>query len=177
MNDTKAKILEVSASFTQQRGFGGFSYLDLADEIGIKAASIHYYFKGKDALAVALVEHTHKLHNEIFQNLQTSIDDPKSRLEAVIDYFEGYVVDKKFCLCGMLAAELNSVSEEVRNRLNSYFNDYLTWLARQFEEMGQADSDDMAISFLSTLEGALLLARIRNEPEVMRRTLSSYLVT
>ncbi|MCR9213716.1 MAG: TetR family transcriptional regulator [Proteobacteria bacterium] len=175
MNDTKLKILEVAAIYTQQRGFGGFSYLDLADEIGIKAASIHYYFKSKDDLAIALVEHTHELHTDGFQNMQTSIDRPKGRLEAVIAYFQSYVVEEKFCLCGMLAAELNSVSEIVSQRLESYFNDFQTWLAKQFKEMGYSDSDNKAMSFLSTLEGSLLLARLRKDPDVVRNMLTSYI--
>lgn len=177
MNDTKAKILEVAAGFTQQRGFGGFSYLDLADEIGIKAASIHYYFKSKDDLAIALVEYTHKLHNENFENMQASIVHPRDRLKAVIEHFQNYVVERKFCLCGMLVAELNSVSETVSKRLDSYFNDFQAWLARQFKEMGHSDCDDKAMSFLSALEGALILARIRNKPGVIGKALSSYLVT
>lgn len=176
MNDTKAKILEVSASFTQQRGFGGFSYLDLADEIGIKAASIHYYFKSKDDLAVGLVEYTHQQHSEGFQNMQETIKDPQNRLKAVIEYFENYIVEGKFCLCGMLVAELNSVSDKVRERLDSYFTDFQAWLTQQFEEMGHSNAGDKAMSFLSTLEGALLLARIRNKPKVVSRALTGYLV-
>lgn len=175
MNDTQLKILEVASQFTQERGFSGFSYLDLAAEIGIKAASIHYYFKSKDDLAVALVEYTHELHTEGFQNFQKTIDCPKARLEAVITYFQNYVIEKKFCLCGMLVAELNSVSDAVSNRLDRYFSDFQTWLALQFQEMGSDDANYKAMSFLSSLEGSLLLARIRKDPSFVKKMLANYL--
>lgn len=153
INDTKAKILEIAVVFTQQRGFGGFSYLDLADEIGMKATNIHYYFKSKDDLAVALVEYTQELHTEGFQNIQTTIECPQSRLEAVIEYFHSYVVERKFCLCGMLVAELNPVSDKVSKRLDTYFSDFQTWLARQFKEMGHSESDEKAMSLWRFLKG------------------------
>jgi TetR/AcrR family transcriptional repressor of nem operon len=175
MNDTKVKILEVASRFTQERGFGGFSYLDLAAEIGIKAASIHYYFKCKDDLAIALVEYTHEQHSKGFHSIQESVDQPTERLEAIIAHFQNYVVEDKFCLCGMLVAELNSVSETVNKRLDAYFVYFQSWLAKQFVEIGNKDADEKALAFLSTLEGALLLARVKNNPDLVRKMLLNYL--
>lgn len=175
MNDTKLKLLEVASYLTQERGFGGFSYQDLAAEVGIKTSSIHYYFRSKDDLAVALVEYTHELHDEIFQNFQESILYPKDRLEALIDFFQNYITEKKFCLCGMLVAELNSVSGDVRNKLNKYFSYFQTWLAQQFDEIGSNDSNNQAMAFLTTLEGALLIARVRNDPNVVKKMLTNHL--
>ena len=174
MNDTKKKILELASSYTQERGFGGFSYLDLAEEIGIKAASIHYYFKSKDDLAAALVEYTHELHTLGFQNIEANNESPQENLEDVIKHFQNYVENNKFCLCGMLVAELHSVSDRVAQCLDVYFNDFETWIARQFEAMGRKNPDKLAMCFLSTLEGSLLIARVRNNPKILRETLSSY---
>ena len=39
----------------QQRGFHAFSYRDIAEQVGIKTASIHYYFPTKAHLAEAVV--------------------------------------------------------------------------------------------------------------------------
>jgi len=38
MADTKNRILDVAEKLTQINGFNGFSYIDLADEIGVKTA-------------------------------------------------------------------------------------------------------------------------------------------
>lgn len=174
MNETKTKILNLAANLTQERGFGGFSYLDLAEEIGIKAASIHYYFKSKDDLAAALVEYTHELHTLGFQSIEANNKLPQDRLEEIIKHFQNYVVENKFCLCGMLVAELHSVSDRVGKCLDAYFNDFQAWLARQFEAMGRDNADELAMHFLSTLEGALLLARVRNDPKIVREALLSF---
>lgn len=175
MSDTKTKILDLAESLTQERGFSGFSYLDLADQIGIKSASIHYHFKSKDDLAAALVERTHEVHSKGFQDIEATIKSPKKRLESVIEYFQEYVVNRRFCMCGMMAAELNSVSPRVSKLLDIYFIDFQAWLTRQFKEAGHKDAKMKAIGFLSALEGSLLIARLRNEPKLVRDALRDYL--
>ncbi len=175
MTNTKTKILDLAEQLTQTRGFNGFSYLDLADEIGIKAASIHYYFRSKDDLAVALVERTHQSHSQIFEDMNSAVNTPKKRLEAVIEYFQNYAVNKKFCLCGMMAAELQSVSPRVSKLLDVYFTGYQAWLAQQFKEMGHKNAKLLAVRFLSGLEGSLLLARLRNDPKIVHDALIGFL--
>ncbi|MDH8172912.1 DUF417 family protein [Klebsiella pneumoniae] len=44
---TYDKILRLTDTLIQQRGFLGFSYADLEKEIGIRKASIHHHFPGK----------------------------------------------------------------------------------------------------------------------------------
>ena len=173
--DTKTKILDLAEQLTQTRGFNGFSYLDLADEIGIKSASIHYHFKAKDDLAVALVQRIHDTHRNSFQSMEVEIKSSAKRLEAVVEYFQRYVVDQKFCMCGMMAAELQSVSPRVSTLLDAYFNDFQDWLARQFKDMGHKNAKMQALSFLSALEGSLLLARLRNDPKTVADALKRFL--
>ncbi|HJT14927.1 MAG TPA: helix-turn-helix domain-containing protein, partial [Dongiaceae bacterium] len=54
--ETRARILDVAQGLIQQRGYNGFSYRDIADEVGIRAPTIHYYFPAKADLAAALVD-------------------------------------------------------------------------------------------------------------------------
>ncbi|MEP3226289.1 MAG: TetR/AcrR family transcriptional regulator [Parasphingorhabdus sp.] len=177
MTDTKTKILDLAECYTQTRGFNGFSYIDLADAVGIKTSSIHYYFKCKDDLAAALVERVRKAHSEGFDNIEVSITSPKKRLEAVIAFFQQYAVDEKFCLCGMMVAELQSVSPHVSILVDLYFKDFQAWLARQFKEAGHTDAKRQALSFLSALEGSLLIARVRRDPKLVREALRGFLKT
>lgn len=175
MADTRTKILDLAEQLTQTRGFNGFSYLDLAAEIGVKTASIHYHFKVKDDLAVALVERIHEMHRNSFYSMEADIKSPRKRLEAVIQYFQGYAVDQKFCMCGMMAAELHSVSPHVSKLLDAYFTDFETWLTRQFSEVGHKKPRLQALSFLSALEGSLLLSRLRRDPKIVHDALNGFL--
>lgn len=175
MSKTKTKILDVAERLTQTKGFNGFSYLDLADEIGIKNSSIHYHFKAKADLALALVERLHKDHIAVFEDLDKNLDTPQQRLQAVVDYFQSYIQDQKFCMCGMMAAELQSVSPAVRNRLVAYFKDLQAWLTEQFAAMGKPDAKNRALRFVSTAEGSLLLARLENNPKIVGQALKTFI--
>lgn len=163
MTDTKTKILDVAERMTQNKGFNGFSYLDLAAEVGVKTSSIHYHFKAKADLALALVERTHAAHLAAFSRLDVEVPQPQQRLAAMVGVFEGYVIANRFCLCGMLSAELQSVSPVVRGKLRTYFDDMRFWVAKQLEEMGIRDSTKRSLSFVSALEGSLLLARLNGD--------------
>ena len=50
---TYNQILELANKYIQKVGFNAFSYSDLANEIGIKKASIHYHFPSKTDLGIA----------------------------------------------------------------------------------------------------------------------------
>ena len=55
-SDTAARILDVAERLVQLRGFNGFSYADIAAELHITKASLHYHYAGKAELGRALIE-------------------------------------------------------------------------------------------------------------------------
>lgn len=167
--------MDVAEHLTQIKGFNGFSYLDLADAVGIKNSSIHYHFKAKADLALALVERLHKVHRDAFEAFDQNLDTPQQRLQALVDFFQTYIQDEKFCMCGMMAAELQSVSPAVRSRLIVYFKDLQAWLTKQFVAMGETDAQNRALRFVSTAEGSLLLARLEADPKIVGQALKSFI--
>lgn len=175
MSNTRTRILELAEDFTQRSGFNGFSYLDLADQIGVKHASIHYHFKSKSDLALALVERIRETHAEGFASFDAQHEDPKLRLQALIDRFKRYTVDGKFCMCGMMSAEFAAFGPEVRKALALYFRDFQNWLTKQFAQLNHDDPQSSALQFLCALEGALLLARVEGDPGVVNRALDHFM--
>ena len=77
-------------------------------------------------------------------------------------------------MCGMMAAEFETVSPEVRRALALYFGDLRTWLAAQFAQMNEPNPEDRALQFLSALEGSLLLARLESDPNIVDRSLDVF---
>ncbi len=173
MSDTREQLLEVAERLTQTKGFNGFSYLDLAEEVGIKNSSIHYHFKAKVDLAIALVERTHDDLLTAMADLDKSNITPEKRIKSLISYFQGYIKEEKYCLCGMMAAELQTVGPKVKKRLVAYFADLQAWLEKQFKALGHKDAKVRALQFVSALEGSLLLARLENKPSVVGQALGN----
>ena len=52
---TASRILDVAERLVQIRGFNGFSYADVAAELKISKAALHYHFAGKAELGEALL--------------------------------------------------------------------------------------------------------------------------
>ncbi len=43
MNKAAHEILDLSQNYIQKKGFGGFSYHHLANDMNIKTSTVHYY--------------------------------------------------------------------------------------------------------------------------------------
>ncbi len=53
--NTSTRILDAAERLVQERGFNGFSYADIADELGVSKAALHYHFAGKAELGETLI--------------------------------------------------------------------------------------------------------------------------
>ena len=53
--NTATAILDIAERLVQRRGFSGFSYADIAAELGITKASLHYHFPSKAELGESLI--------------------------------------------------------------------------------------------------------------------------
>ncbi|WP_299732287.1 TetR/AcrR family transcriptional regulator [uncultured Tateyamaria sp.] len=177
MTDTKTRILDLAENLTQSKGFNGFSYLDLAAEVGIKTSSIHYHYKSKADLALALVERHREALEAAFKRLDDDVANPADRLESIVTHFKGYIGEEKICMCGMMAAEFESISPAVRKALALYFRDFQNWLAKQFSALGHPNPPAVALQYVSALEGSLLLARLEGDASVVDRSLDGFVNT
>ncbi len=162
----KKDILEVTATeAVQNSGFNNLSFRTLADEIGIKSSSVHYYFPEKAHLAKALIEkYTQNLVDQMHV-IDDNFTDLKSKLKAFVQIFIDVVKTGKFCLCGMLAAEVSTLSEDNRKLLSQYFECAEQWLSELLDKHkhhihSNLGAFQLAKVIMSGLEGAILLDRV-----------------
>ncbi len=164
--DTASRILDISERLVQSRGFNGFSYADVASELGITKASLHYHFAGKAELGEALIGR----YAARFANALRAIDardaDAPGTLDAYASIYADVLRDRRMCLCGMLAADYDTLPEPMREAVLRFFDENEAWLTRvleQGEEEGALRFDgcasEVAQAIVSGLEGALLIAR------------------
>jgi TetR/AcrR family transcriptional repressor of nem operon len=52
---TRTATLDIAERLVQDKGFNGFSYADVAAELGVTTAALHYQFRGKVELGEALI--------------------------------------------------------------------------------------------------------------------------
>jgi TetR/AcrR family transcriptional repressor of nem operon len=164
--DTAARILDVAEGLVQTRGFNGFSYADIAAELGITKASLHYHFAGKAELGEALIERYAARFASALEAIDADESDARAKLDAYARIYGDVLRDRRMCLCGMLAAGYDTLPEPMRDAVLRFFDDNEAWLTGVFEQ-GRAEGSlrldgsahEAAQALVSGLEGALLIAR------------------
>jgi TetR/AcrR family transcriptional regulator, transcriptional repressor for nem operon len=163
---TAERILDIAERLVQSRGFNNFSYADVAAELGITKASLHYHFPGKAELGEALITRYGERFSEALKQIDADVPTARARLEAYADLYADVLRGKRMCMCGVLAAEYETLPGPMRTEVIRFFDENQRWLAALLVD-GQADHtlsftgsvEEMAQNILSTLEGAMLVAR------------------
>jgi TetR/AcrR family transcriptional regulator, transcriptional repressor for nem operon len=164
--DTATRILDSAERLVQSRGFNGFSYADVAAELGITKASLHYHFAGKAELGQALIERYAARFAAALEQIDADGGDAPAKLDAYARIYAHVLRDKRMCLCGMLAADYDTLPTPMREAVIGFFDHNEDWLTRVFEQgraEGSVDRDgsprEDAQALVSGLEGAMLVAR------------------
>jgi TetR/AcrR family transcriptional repressor of nem operon len=164
--DTATKILDAAERLVQVRGFNGFSYADVAAELKITKAALHYHFAGKAELGEALIARYAARFAEALEAVVSQVKDAPSRLDAYADLYLDVLRKKRMCLCGMLAAEYQTLPRPMRDAVVRFLDDNEVWLTTVLEQGLQEQSlqfegppRDVARMIISSLEGAMLVAR------------------
>ena len=164
--DTADRILDLAERLVQTRGFNGFSYADIAGDLGVTKASLHYHFPTKAELGLRLIERYRRAFAAALAAIDASGLDASENLRAYVDIYSGVLRNERMCLCGMLAADYATLPEPMRSAVTCFFAANEEWLARVLEE-GRVAGDlrfagpPLAVARLlvSSLEGAMLVAR------------------
>jgi len=164
--DTQTRILDIAERLVQKRGFNGFSYADIAVELKITTASLHYHFAGKAELGRALIARYSARFFEALAAIEARLPDADARLEAYANLYAAVLREKRLCLCGMLAAEYDTLPKAMRESVLRFFDENERWLARVLEAGRKAGSldfggppEEAARAIVCGLEGAMLVAR------------------
>ena len=169
--DTAERALDAAERLVQVRGFNGVSYADIAGELGVTKAALHYHFTSKAELGEALIDR----YTQRFETALGAIDegsgDARSKISAYAAIYLDVLRQQRMCLCGMLAAEYQTLPGQMQQAVVRFFDLNETWLehvldqGRQDGTLRHHGSDRKAAQVvIGTLEGAMLVARMHDDP-------------
>jgi len=174
-SETAEQILDLAEMLIQTRGYSAFSYQDIADDLGIRKASIHYHFPSKADLAAAVVD---RYVARFAAALAAIAEDPSQTSMAMLDvYVEPYIGKSadQVCLCGALAGEILALPPELRSRVDGFFRAHQAWLTGILERgiaRGEfelaAPASKLARLVFAALQGALLVKRTTGDASQLR---------
>ena len=176
------KLLDAAQELVQTDGFNAFSYGNLSESVGIKTASIHYHFPRKEDMGEALARRYRERFNAVLDRIEAENPGAPERIEKYCEQFiQTLKQGGKICLCGMLASDYATLPEKVRKQTRIFFTENEEWLARildQGRKSGAFDFDseptDIARTFFSTLEGAMIDARMFEDESRLLRAIDCW---
>jgi TetR/AcrR family transcriptional regulator, transcriptional repressor for nem operon len=129
---TRQSIIELADQLIRDKGYNAFSFYDISRTLGIKNASIHYYFPTKGHLGVAVVQE----HNERLQRFTQSVagKDPLTKLKAFIHSYAQTRAEDRICIVGSLSSDLHTVEETMKTELEIFAGNTLQWLSEVLQE-------------------------------------------
>lgn len=165
--NTRELILNAARRSAQAHGYGGLNFRDLAQDVGIKAASIHYYFPGKADLGAAVARRYWEDAAAALEALSDETPDPIACLRRYPDTFRTALQnDNRMCLGSFMAAEYDDLPDAVAKEIQIFADVNIAWIGRQLSAASLVaiqDSERRARAIFAAIAGAQLLARSRSD--------------
>lgn len=164
-----AEILDAAELRMRRGGYDAVSFRDLAADVGIKSASVHYHFPQKTDLGRAVVE-------RYVERIMTALgepDDPREsaedRLSRLCDLYRTAAVEPGLiCLCCVLGGQALDLPEPVSAAIGGYFERLLAWTARAMASVPPTAPG--AVHVVASLQGAMVLAIATGRRELFDET-------
>jgi AcrR family transcriptional regulator len=167
-SDTAKKILDIAERYLMQRGYHAFSYLHIAQELGVKPAAIHYHFRTKPELVAAVLDRYRGRFRRWGRELEGA---PTEQLDAYIALSRGLLETQRIDPFGMMAAEYDQVPDNVKTCLRELQAEIFSWFAHLLAEGQQAGAfrfsgppDAKAAELACAMLGAQQLGRVCGAP-------------
>lgn len=184
---TRTAVLDAAQELILERGFAGTRVDDVLERAGTTKGGFFHHFASKRDLAHALMERFVELDLEQLESTWSRADeltrDPRERLLVFVGLYRELFVDlvEPFpgCLMGSYVAEAGLFDDAT---LAMVEGDMRTWRARllgRLEEVAalhpprvDVDLESLADMFTVVIEGAFIVSRVMDEPEVTANQLA-----
>ncbi len=136
---TREQLLTVAADLLQRVGYASFSFRDLAEAVGIRAASVHYHFPTKADLGLALIDWFRAQSDPQMAALCQAYPNVRERLLALAEQVaEHTCTNGKSCPINLLLSEFSVLPENLQIKVRAWVDDCLAGMAAWLEQGRQA---------------------------------------
>ncbi|SOE87566.1 transcriptional regulator, TetR family [Burkholderia sp. YR290] len=172
------KILTVATKIAQAHGYGGLNLRTLAEEVGIKAASLYYHFPSKADLAAAVAKHYWENAAAALEAISDTTPNAADCLRKFPGTFRASLEnDNRMCLASFMTAEYDDLPEVVKKEVQTFVEVNVAWLAKMLvkaEIVGTRDAKRRGRAIFAAVSGAQLMARGRSDVKLFDALIDSY---
>lgn len=159
--DTVEAIMEATERRIREAGYNGFSFREIAADVGVKSASVYYHFPTKSALAAAVAR---RCNSRTIEAANAAVAAGQPVIQAWRAVFRSTLDNgEKMCLFGSLGATVGDLTPDVAHEVRQFFHDCIASL------VAGGLTEERATQVLATLEGAILMANAQNDPAIFDR--------
>lgn len=157
---TRDHIVDAADALFYRRGYGHTSFADIADVVRISRGNFYHHFKTKDEILGAVIAARAAETRVMLEQWERAGQTPAGRIRCFIRMLVANRADiKRYgCPVGTLSTELAKLDHRARGGANELFGLFRGWLRRQFELLGRADADALAMHLLARSQGVAALA-------------------
>lgn len=157
--DMRKKIMDAAEARMRAFGYNATSFRDVAEDVGVRSASVHYHFPSKEDLAEAVVERYAARGFALLNAATEGGATPAHCARAMVDLHDSaFIAGESICLCAMLSAESVGLPARVNQAVGVYYDACRAWLQEAFAELGPERAELRADAMLSALQGGHILA-------------------
>ncbi|NKJ97855.1 TetR family transcriptional regulator [Rhizobium leguminosarum bv. viciae] len=180
--DMREAVMSAARATVQAHGYNALSFRELAKEVGIKSASVHYHFPTKGALGAALARRYTEDGAAYLTELLATSENATWCMDRYTEIFRSALAnDNRMCLCGIMSAELDDLPTEVRTEVDKFAAMNVGWLSKVLSRAKPSASDqdlqEHAMAIFAAIEGAQLVARGSQDIGIYDRTIRAYRAT
>jgi TetR/AcrR family transcriptional repressor of nem operon len=164
--ETHDRIVKIAAAAIREHGYDGVSVADIMDQAGLTHGGFYAHFASRDAM---LAEALDRAAGDALEALAKAPDaDPSCEpLDALV---ASYLSDRHLaaprsgCTLAALGSETRRQTPEVRRIATRRVREMADLVARQLPGWGEAGAHEDALGVMSCLLGALIIARLVDDP-------------
>lgn len=171
MKATKDEIVSAARELFRTKGYAGASMQDLADQVGLRKASLYMRFPNKEALVPEVLD----------MILRETVPEPPSQdrpwLEAYAEAIRAIardLTDRKRCVGLHLAYGVDDETPVAKDAVRAFFQSLRTYLTALLSKgLDSRTAAILATDALVRIEGATLMTAVFDETDAMERALQA----
>jgi TetR/AcrR family transcriptional repressor of nem operon len=181
-HESKTKFLKAALHVIRAKGYAATTVDDVCHAAGVTKGSFFYHFKSKDDLALSAAAYWAKTTEGFFASAPYhKLKDPLERLLGYVD-FRGEILRGDLpdytCLLGTLVQETYATHPDIRAACEKGLSAHIAIITRDIEAAKKLYAPEapwkaksVGTFIQSVLQGAFILAKAKQGPEVVRESL------
>jgi TetR/AcrR family transcriptional repressor of nem operon len=182
---TKQKLLDAAQELMLAKGYTATSVDEICVAAELTKGSFFHYFEGKEHLGKLVAERFYASRKQMFAAAPFhQLKDPLERVLGRVDFYlemaRGTHVPKG-CLLGTFVQELSATHPAIRSVCADCFADSVRGFQQDLEEAkakyaprARWSAHSLAEHLTAILQGALILAKAKQDPKVIRESLGHF---